>query len=122
MQFEEPLFDAECSPPIEVDGGLFTFINDEIAYESSLSLAGRTQRSSGAHEDGTGDSEDDESASGDDAINVDNEQELEQRGFGDEEEVHIASDSHRWKIDLTKGEYRLAGMLLSSQAECKETD
>lgn len=39
-----------------------------------------------------------------------NEQDFEDGGFGDEEQIYIASDSHRWKIDHTKGEHRLAGM------------
>lgn len=123
MQVEGPLFDAECSPPLlEADDNLFAFINDELAYDSAPPLSGSAQESLVPHEDGTGDSEDDESASGDNAITIDNEQELEQRGFGDDEEVHIASESHRWKIDHTKGEHRLAGMLSPSRAEYNKAD
>jgi len=61
-------------------------------------------------ENGMEDSEDDDFASSGGVIDLHDEQELEEGGFGDEEEVHVASDSHKWKIDHTKGEHKLAGV------------
>ena len=40
---------------------------------------------------------------------LDNESEAEYGGFGDEEQVVVASDSYRWKINHSKGDHRLKG-------------
>lgn len=40
--------------------------------------------------------------------------------FGDDEQVDIASDSYKWKIDHTEGEYRFAGTRSSSRAKVRK--
>jgi len=69
-----------------------------------------TERGLGTYEDNCNSIED----SDDDNVSLshqaNDEQGLEDGGFGDEEQVHIASESRNWKIDHAKGEYRLAGI------------
>jgi hypothetical protein len=104
-------------PPLEVDDDLFTLLNTDFANEYLQPVTphiSHTEGESGTHETGVEDSDDDDLAFSIEVIDLDNEQELEDRGFGNEEQVHIASDSHKWKIDHSKGEHRLAGMRSSS--------
>lgn len=113
------LIPDNSNPPIEDDESLFAFFNYEFPNEGLQPVTphiSHAARGSGVHENGAEDSEDDDLGPSSEVIDLDDEQELEERGFGDEEEVHIASDSHKWKIDHSKGEHRLAGMPLSSQA------
>jgi hypothetical protein len=115
------LFNTENPyPPVDIDEGLFTFVNNDLSNEHSQPMTPHVDHArrvpGGNADDDVEDSDDDDLAFSNEVIDLNDEQELEERGFGDEEEVYIACESHKWKIDHTKGEHRLAGMWSSGQA------
>jgi hypothetical protein len=63
------------------------------------------------------DDDDDENEEDDDGLHAENLlSPLDDGSFGDEEEVDVAADSYAWKIDHTKGQHKLRGVLFDHDA------